>query len=181
MSIALNPPAKSVYHRPENEPLRTAVDELHAELVAAPNWMVRKKRLLDTLQDMGMAFALHAIEEARESDDGELTVDDAVGAYVHAVPVMLAAVLERLGESRIESMEQAAFYLLSEHPEHHDAAIAWLDADVKRMRAFRKFLRANRSYKRVFEMGMDRAGHEHGEECDHPHHLHGHHHHHGST
>lgn len=70
--------------------------------------------------------------------------------FMALLPVHLGAILERLGEERIEELEQAAFYLLSVHPEHQGAADAWLQATRERQKAFLKFLGANPFYATLF-------------------------------
>jgi hypothetical protein len=62
-------------------------------------------------------------------------------------PVYIGAILERLGEQDIVCLEQAAFYFLSTHPEHQEAASEWIEADQKRLRLYQKFLRANPGYR----------------------------------
>ena len=55
-------------------------------------------------------------------------------------------ILEVLGETRVSSVEQAACYILSAHPEHQKAGWDWIDADYGNWRAFKKLLRADRRY-----------------------------------
>jgi hypothetical protein len=62
------------------------------------------------------------------------------------LPVHVAALLEGLAEEEVSSVDQAAFYLLSAHPEHQEAADAWLQATRERQKAFLKFLSANPFY-----------------------------------
>ena len=63
--------------------------------------------------------------------------------------------LEKLAEPGLSSVEQAAFYVLSAHPEHQEAAERWVEADPKHMKAFRKFLKANTYYKNIMEDGAE--------------------------
>lgn len=93
-------------------------------------------------------------EEEYEDDDDDL---DPEGLFLASLPMYMAAILERLGESRIVCVEQAAFYLLSAHPEHQEAAQQWIEADYRNERSYRKFLRAQRYYRSVLERGVAAA------------------------
>ena len=68
------------------------------------------------------------------------------------IPVFVAALLEPLQESDIDCVGQAAFYFLSGHPEHQEAATAWFQGDPRNLRAYGKFARANRYYKELVEL-----------------------------
>jgi hypothetical protein len=70
----------------------------------------------------------------------------------------LASILERLDETHVTCIEQAAFYMISAHPEHQDAAQAWIEADVKHFKEYKKFLAANRDYRDLTERGSALAG-----------------------
>jgi 3-oxoadipate enol-lactonase len=86
--------------------------------------------------------ALPAI--ADEDLDEDLLPED---PFAIIAPVYIGAILERLGEQHIVCLEQAAFYFLSTHPEHNEAATQWIEADQKRLRLYQKFLRANPGYR----------------------------------
>ena len=74
--------------------------------------------------------------------------------FVNVVPYFIGGILEKLGETEIASIEQAAFYILSEHQEHQDAADQWLQANPsKREKAFKKFIKANRYYRELLKDG----------------------------
>ena len=98
--------------------------------------------------------AMDAIEadEGGDEDEEEDEDEDAGSASAEVLPVFIGAVLERLGEERITSVEQAAVYILSVHPEHYGAAEDWLEADIKNAKAFKKLLRADRRYANLFEL-----------------------------
>ena len=81
-----------------------------------------------------------------EPDDNELEEWLPEDPFAVVVPLYVGAILERLEEPSIMCLEQAAFYFLSTHPEHQEAAKAWLEADPKRLSLFRKFIRANPGY-----------------------------------
>ena len=83
-------------------------------------------------------------EPADSEFDDDLLPED---PFAVIAPVYVGAILERLGERDIVCLEQAAFYFLSTHPEHHEAAIQWIEADQKRLRLYQKFLRANPGYR----------------------------------
>lgn len=92
------------------------------------------------------------------ADDGD---DDAVVVeeFADVLPFYVGAVLERLGETKIERPEQAAFYLLSCHPEHTEAAQSWLEKGAN-MKRFQKFVDETPDYEAILEMMDDRYGEE---------------------
>lgn len=101
--------------------------------------------------------AMDAIEadlgdDEEDGEDDEDEDEDGIAASAEVLPVFIGAVLERLGEERIVSAEQAAVYILSVHPEHYEAAEAWLEADIKNAKAFKKLLRADRRYATLFDL-----------------------------
>lgn len=159
----------------EQERLRSIAEEVRS----GANWVVRKRRLLDTLlaieaaiggspdealigdgsdfaalraeiqkmEEEAHAAAVAAGEAPDEPlDDAELAAAANEIAFLTGLPTYVGSVLELLDESEIASVEQAAFYHLSAHSEHQQAADAWFDADIRNDKAFRKFLRANRDY-----------------------------------
>ncbi|HYD31363.1 MAG TPA: hypothetical protein VEB64_10980 [Azospirillaceae bacterium] len=79
--------------------------------------------------------------------DGEEGLD-----FPEMLPLYVGALLERLEETEIRCAEQAAVYILSIHREHQEAAEAWLIADWRNGKAFKKLLRADRRYAGVLEM-----------------------------
>jgi hypothetical protein len=160
----------------EDEEEKASVERLAAEVRGATNWFARKKMLLelfdeldatadiaaevadspefaellekaamelrDSAPDIGLdGSSLKALDE--EGLDEDLLPED---PFAVIAPVYVAAVLERLGEDSILCIEQAAFYFLSMHPEHQEAANAWMTADPQRVRLFRKFIKANPGY-----------------------------------
>ena len=109
-----------------------------------------------TISEADAKAAMDAIEAdagGGDEEDGEEDEDeDGISASAEVLPVFIGAVLERLGEDRITSAEQAAVYILSVHPEHYEAAEEWLEADIKNAKAFKKLLRADRRYATLFEL-----------------------------
>lgn len=67
----------------------------------------------------------------------------------------VGAVLERLDEKALTGPEQAAFYMLSCHPEHLEAAQSWLGASPGNQAAFEAFVDANPDYAAVLDMVED--------------------------
>jgi hypothetical protein len=90
-----------------------------------------------------------------EDDEVEIVED-----FAEVLPFYVGAVLEQLGETKIERPEQAAFYLLSCHPEHTEAAQSWLQQGTN-LKRFQKFVDDTPDYEAILEM-MD----EHYDEDD---------------
>jgi hypothetical protein len=84
-------------------------------------------------------------------DAGDDVPTDSDELFAEMAPLYLGAILERLGEKSISCIEQAAFYFISAHPEHQQAASDWIGADPRHLQQFRKFLNANTSYKAAVE------------------------------
>jgi hypothetical protein len=80
--------------------------------------------------------------------------------FAEVLPFYVGAVLERLGETKLDRPEQAAFYLLSCHPEHTEAAQSWLQQGTN-LKRFQKFVDDTPDYEAILEM-MD----EHYDEDD---------------
>lgn len=159
----------------EQERLRSIAEDVRS----GANWVVRKRKLLDTLLAIEAAIGgtpnealigddsdfaalrdeIRKMEEAAQAaqaaagetpdeplDEEELAAAANEIAFLTGLPTYVGAVLEMLDEREVTTVEQAAFYHLSAHPEHQRAADAWFDADIRNDKAFRKFLRANRDY-----------------------------------
>jgi hypothetical protein len=92
------------------------------------------------------------------NDDGEEV--EIVEDFAEVLPFYVGAVLERLGETKLDRPEQAAFYLLSCHPEHTEAAQSWLQ-EGSNLKRFQKFVDDTPDYEAILEM-MD----EHYDEDD---------------
>jgi hypothetical protein len=107
-------------------------------LAAEPDWRDRKALFFKIIEKLRGGF-----EKNRRDVGSNLP-------FMALLPVHLGAILERLGEERIAEVEQAAFYLLSVHPEHQAAADAWLQETRDRQKAFMKFLGANPFYAALF-------------------------------
>ena len=92
------------------------------------------------------------------NDDGDEV--EIVEDFAEVLPFYVGAVLERLGETKLDRPEQAAFYLLSCHPEHTEAAQSWLQQGSN-LKRFQKFVDDTPDYEAILEM-MD----EHYDEDD---------------
>ncbi len=92
------------------------------------------------------------------NDEGEEV--EIVEDFAEVLPFYVGAVLEQLGETKLERPEQAAFYLLSCHPEHTEAAQSWLQQGTN-LKRFQKFVDDTPDYEAILEM-MD----EHYDEDD---------------
>lgn len=174
---AIAKPVNSVFATAPDE-LRPILESMVEAVKADANWKVRKKTLVealvvvDTMTSMNprqqQAFealmkgiedgsiseeeaksAMDAMEAGSDAEDGE---DDGIAASADVLPVFIGAVLERLEETDLVCAEQAAFYLLSVHPEHYEAAENWLEADHKNAKAFKKLLRSDDAYAALFEL-----------------------------
>src|SRR5690349_8629879 len=71
--------------------------------------------------------------------------------FAEVLPFYVGAVLERLGETKLDRPEQAAFYLLSCHPEHTEAAQSWLQQGSN-LKRFQKFVDDTPDYEAILEM-----------------------------
>jgi hypothetical protein len=87
--------------------------------------------------------ALGPAADSEETWEDDLLPSDPFGIVA---PIHIGAILEQLGEQRIECLEQAAIYVLSTHEEHQEAAWSWLHAEPKRMGLFRKFMSRDSRY-----------------------------------
>jgi hypothetical protein len=154
--------AKAEIPEPMGEVLRT----LAAKVAAGSNWKVRKKALIDVVEGLDAMMAIGEAEVAFVDDpDADPPLDDPApddpaedaGAIdgdldvpefdvVDVLPAYVGAILEVLGETTVSTVEQAACYILSAHPEHQKAGWDWIDADYGNWRAFKKLLRADRRY-----------------------------------
>jgi hypothetical protein len=90
-------------------------------------------------------------EDGGDADDAE----DGAGPepdLAELTTYYVGAVLERLDEKAVTGVEQAAFYMLSCHPEHLEAAQSWLVASPENQAAFEDFIEANPDYAAVLDM-----------------------------
>jgi hypothetical protein len=87
-------------------------------------------------------------EDGGDADDGAGPEPDLAELTTYYV----GAVLERLDEKAVTGVEQAAFYMLSCHPEHLEAAQSWLVASPDNQTAFEDFIEANPDYAAVLDM-----------------------------
>jgi hypothetical protein len=83
------------------------------------------------------------------NDDGDEV--EIVEDFAEVLPFYVGAVLERLGETKLDRPEQAAFYLLSCHPEHTEAAQSWLQQGTN-LKRFQKFVDDTPDYEAILEM-----------------------------
>jgi hypothetical protein len=97
---------------------------------------------------------------APADDEVEVEEVEIVEDFAEVLPFYVGAVLEQLGETKLERPEQAAFYLLSCHPEHTEAAQSWLQQGTN-LKRFQKFVDDTPDYEAILEM-MD----EHYDEDD---------------
>jgi hypothetical protein len=151
LTVEIRPLARSVYHAADEGAMRPFLDSLAARVAADANWRVRKKTLLDMIGEVEAATVQLHQASVRAGEAGVDPGEDPRRIFMETLPLYLAAILERVGEARIACIEQAAFYLLSAHPEHQSAAGDWIDGDPRNEKAFRRFLSANRRYRDLIE------------------------------
>jgi hypothetical protein len=108
-------------------------------LADEPDWKARRPLFLKIIEKLKAGF-----ERNRRAAGSDLP-------FMALLPAHVGAILERLAEEEVSSVEQAAFYLLSVHPEHQSAADAWLQADRHRQRDYADFVRRNPFYAALLE------------------------------
>jgi hypothetical protein len=155
MAVPIPSLSKSIYSDVSNVGYRKTFDDLAAKLAMANNWFARKKVLFDTLQALEIVIGY---ENLTAQEAGEKVEEAPRDEYLQVVPYVIGGILEQLAEREISSAEQAAFYMLSAHPEHQEAAERWLEANPKHMKAFKKFVKSNRYYRKILEEGADTYG-----------------------
>ena len=155
MATPIPPLAKSIYRDAPDDGYRRTFDELSARLSAETNWFARKKLLLESLKALEIVIQY---EQVAAQGAGETITDDPRTELTKVVPYFIGGILEKLAEPEISSVEQAAFYVLSAHPEHQEAAERWMEADPRHVKAFRKFMKANRYYKQLLDDGAEAYG-----------------------
>ncbi|MCW2249100.1 hypothetical protein M2352_004760 [Azospirillum fermentarium] len=156
-SAPIAPLARSVYDTAP-DPLKEFLGGLAAQVAAGGNWMVRKKTLCDLMMGLGAFFELTP-EQRREmiEDMGRDPVpdddqDNERVEFAELLPMYIAAVLETLNEPAITSAEQAALYILSIHPEHYEAAEAWMLADPRNGKTVRRIMRNDKRLDSLLRM-----------------------------
>jgi len=153
--------AKPVHIEPLAEPIlarddlpqeiKEGVRDLTRAVESASGWAARRGTLLDLAE--GLDAALAETAERPEPDEEEPEVD-----VMHVLPAYVAAILECLDERVIGSADQAACYVLSAHPEHQDAALAWIGQGAASATAFEAVLGGDRRYAAYFARVSEAAG-----------------------
>jgi uncharacterized protein (DUF2461 family) len=111
-------------------------DSLAGILADEPTWKQRRSVFFQIIERLRKAFE-------RNRDDPESRGDL---PFMAVLPLHIGAILEKLGEEEIISVEQAAFYLLSIHPEHQQVADQWIQSDKANLKAMTKFIDTNPFY-----------------------------------
>ncbi|WP_207485860.1 hypothetical protein [Arenibaculum pallidiluteum] len=154
-------PAESAYDEASPE-IRALIDQVVSELQGLPDWTQRPAVLVEMVDalDLAMNDAESEEEQAEAGEGGEEAaggeedeMEEADG-FAEIVTFYVGAALERLEEQEITGPEQVAFYLLSCHPEHLEAAQAWLEQPGNEER-FLKFVEANPDYDAILELVED--------------------------
>ncbi|EWY38963.1 hypothetical protein N825_10500 [Skermanella stibiiresistens SB22] len=111
-------------------------DSLVEILADEPTWKQRR------------AVFFQIIERLRKAFDRNLRDLESRGdlPFTAVLPLHIGAILEKLGEEEMMSADQAAFYLLSIHPEHQQAADQWIQGDKANIKAMTKFIDTNPFY-----------------------------------
>jgi len=170
-------PAEPAYDEASPE-MRALIDQVVSELQGLPDWTQRPPVLVEMVDALDLAIndaeeeeegvddeALSAEVEDEPDADAEAETDeeDLEDGFAEIVTFYMGAVLERLEEQEITGPEQVAFYLLSCHPEHLEAAQAWLDQPGNEER-FLAFVEANPDYDAILELVEDYYESLNGEE-----------------
>jgi hypothetical protein len=124
-------------------------DTLTGMLVAEPDWKQRRNTLFAIIQKFRTAFDGTPKGSRPRSLEQDLKAGEM--PFMSVLPIHIAVLLEKLDETCVKTVEQAAFYLLSVHPEHQAAADRWLQNDKKHLKAFMKFLDTNPYYRALYE------------------------------
>lgn len=155
MAEPIPPLARSIYAAAEDADVRRVLDELTRLVADEPDWGERVSLLVGALHMLAIHLdqALEAEEETPEAAgaDPDRGGQESELVFQAAMPAFVGAVLERLAEPSVDSVQQAAIYALSGHSEHQEAAITWLQRNGRRMRAFRRFLDDHEAYRELFE------------------------------
>ncbi len=146
MTIIIAPLAKSIYKDVQDDGYRKVFDKLSEDLATQSNWFVRKKYFLTALEALEQVVIEETVRHGEPDDIPRMD-------FVNIAPFFVGGILEKLGETKIKSIEQVAFYILSGHQEHQDAADKWLQVDRKREKVFKKFIKANRYYRDLIKDG----------------------------
>ncbi|HEV7371134.1 hypothetical protein [Arenibaculum sp.] len=149
-------PAETAYETAPQD-ARDLIDQMVETLNAVPEWPARSALLLEMIDALDIAMTADGIED--DEDEGEEDEDGDEAGYAdddfaEMMTFYVGAVLERLGEAEMHEPEQAAFYMLSCHPEHLDAAQGWLGTPGN-AEAFESFVDANPDYAAVLDMIED--------------------------
>lgn len=142
-------PAQSIWEGFDDEE-RGLFETLAGLIAQEPDWKARKLLFLKIIEKLRDGFARNAQKFGSNLP------------FMTLLPSHVGALLERLDEPRIESVEQAAFYLLSIHPEHQAAAESWLASDRQGQKDFVRFVNANSFYAALYRSHE----HYHGDQPD---------------
>jgi hypothetical protein len=143
--VHIEPLAEPILARDDlPEEIKAGVRDLTRTVESASGWAARRGTLLDLAEGLDAALAETA-ERPEPDDDGEPEAD-----VMHVLPAYVAAILECLDERVIGSADQAACYVLSAHPEHQDAALAWIGQGPASATAFEAVLGRDRRYAAYF-------------------------------
>ena len=151
MSVFIAQPEKSVYRDVTDDGYREIFDAITAELLKQDNWFGRKKQFITSLRSL--EYIISKETGSRGPDDGPWR------NFVRVVPYFVAGILEKFAETKITTVEQMAFYALSVHLEHQDAADRWVKESPKHWKAFKSFARANRYYFKIMDTGATMVEH----------------------
>lgn len=115
--IVMTPPERPLYpilRKQLRKPALSALDGWCDRIADRPGWRQRAPELLTMLDGMMIAGSKPGPAHCEEPC--------VMGAHIART---LTAILEHLGEQRIDGIEQAAFYALSEHPKWRAAGRDW--------------------------------------------------------
>ena len=111
-------------------------DSLVEILSDEPSWKQRRPVFFQIIERLRKAFDRNRQDPESRSDI----------PFIAVLPLHIGAILEKMEEEEMISVDQAAFYLLSIHPEHQQAADQWLQLDKANLKAMTKLIDTNPFY-----------------------------------
>lgn len=123
--------------------IRAGVRDLARAVESASGWADRRGAILDIAEGLDAALVETS---GRDPADDEAPEED----VMHVLPAYVAAILECLDEDEVASADQAACYVLSAHPEHQEAAVAWISQGREAEVAFEAVLGYDKRYAAYF-------------------------------
>ncbi len=138
MPILITQPTVSITGFFDDNKIHHLVDCMADDLLNLDNWFARRKYFFEVLEELSKTFSDADGDDTDEFSPWEM--------FVRIVPSFVGAVLEKLAEPELVSLEQMVFYAISAHPEHQDAARRWVQANSKNAKSHHKYIKAHKFY-----------------------------------